>query len=106
MKRMLALALTVAMAPSGSTLFAAAARVQPNGSIAGTAPSQTGEPLANVTVQLRDLSTGQVVQTKTSDDKGGYVFADLPAGNFAVEAVNAAGQVIGTSASISVAAGQ
>jgi len=106
MKRILSLVLASAMALSGSTLFAAGARVQPNGSIAGTATSQTGEALPNVTVQLRDLSTGQVVQTKQKNDKGEYVFADLPAGNFAVEAVNASGQVIGTSASISVTAGQ
>ena len=106
MKRMLGFALTFAMAVSSPTIFAAAARVQPNGSIAGTATSQTGEPLPNLSVQLRDLSTGQVVQTKTTNDKGDYVFIDLPPGNFAVEAVNTAGQVIGTSASLSVAAGQ
>jgi len=110
MKRILALALattTCAMALSGSTLFAAAPRsAQPGGSIAGTATSQTGDALANVSVQLRDLSTGQVVQTKVSNEKGEYNFSDLPAGNFAVEAVNGSGQVIGTSASISVTAGQ
>ena len=106
MKRILAFALAFAMAVSGSTVFAAGVRAQPNGSIAGTATSQTGEPLASLTVQLRDLSTGQVVQTKTTNEKGDYAFVDLPPGNFAVEAVNTAGQVIGTSASISVAAGQ
>jgi hypothetical protein len=106
MKRILALALTFSMVVPGSTLFAAGARVQPNGSIAGTVTSQTGEPLPNLTVQLRDLSTGQVVRTKTTNDKGDYVFVDLPPGNLAVEAANAAGQVIGTSASISVTAGQ
>ncbi|HMD34294.1 MAG TPA: carboxypeptidase-like regulatory domain-containing protein [Vicinamibacterales bacterium] len=106
MKWILAFALMAVTAFSGSTLLAAGARVQPNGSIAGTATSQTGETLPNVTVQLRDLSTGQVVQTKTTNEKGEYIFSDLPAGNFAVEAVNAGGQVIGTSASISVTAGQ
>jgi len=106
MKRILALALTFAVTLSGSSLFAAGARMQQNGSIAGTATSQTGEALPNVTVQLRDLSTGQVVQTKTTNDKGEYAFEALPAGNYAVEAVNAAGQVIGTSASISLTAGQ
>jgi Putative beta-barrel porin 2/Carboxypeptidase regulatory-like domain len=80
--------------------------LKPNASIAGTATSRTGEVLPNLNVQLRDLSTGQVVQTKTTNEKGDCVFLDLPPGNFAVEAVNASGQVIGISASISVAAGQ
>jgi hypothetical protein len=107
MKRILALVLTFAMTLAGSPVFAAAPKAsQPNGSIAGTASSQTGEVLPNVTVQLRDLSTGQVVQTKQTNDKGEYIFENVPAGNYAVEAVNASGQVIGTSASISLTAGQ
>lgn len=107
MKRILSLALTFALTLTGSSLFAAAPRAsQQAGSIAGTASSQTGDVLPNVTVQLRDLATGQVVQTKTTNDKGEYIFDNLPAGNYAVEAVNASGQVIGASASISLSAGQ
>ncbi|HYM24994.1 MAG TPA: carboxypeptidase-like regulatory domain-containing protein [Vicinamibacterales bacterium] len=107
MKRILVLALTLAMSISGSALFAAAPKIaQQGGSIAGTATSQSGDVLPNVTVQLRDLATGQIVQTKTTGQNGAYSFEGLAAGNYAVEAVNAAGQVIGTSASISLTAGQ
>jgi hypothetical protein len=105
MKRILALALTLATALSGSTLFAATPKAQPNASIAGTATSPTGDALSNITVQLRDLSTGQAIQTKVTNEKGEYVFTDLPAGNYAVEAMSGTA-VIGTSASISVTAGQ
>jgi hypothetical protein len=88
-------------------LAAAAPRApQQTGSIAGTATSQTGDVLPNITVQLRDLSTGQIVGTQTSSEAGAYTFANLGAGNYAAEALNAAGQVIGTSASISLTAGQ
>jgi len=108
MKRTLSLALTLAMTLTGTPLFAAAPKAAqpPNGSIAGTASSQTGDVLTGVTVQLRDLSTGQVVQTKVTSDKGEYKFDNLQAGNYAVEAVNASGQVVGTSASITLTAGQ
>src|SRR5260370_17564235 len=115
MKRILALALTCAVSLVGSPLFAAAPKgsvrqpptgQQSNGSICGTATTQTGEVLPNLTAQLRDLATGQVVGTQTTNDKGEYCFANLPPGNYAVEALNPAGQVIGTSASISLSAGQ
>src|SRR5439155_17139087 len=106
MKRTLALALTCALSLVGSPLFAAAPKAAqpPTGSIAGTASSTTGEVLPNVTVQLRDLATGQVVGTQTTNDKGEYTFSNLAPGNYAVEALNPAGQVIGTSASISLSA--
>jgi len=111
MKRILALALTLAVALVSSPVFAGAApafgkAIQQSGSIAGTASSQTGDVLPNVTVQLRDLATGQVVTTQKTKEKGEYLFNNVPAGNYAVEAVNDAGQVIGTSASISLTAGQ
>jgi hypothetical protein len=74
-------------------------------SIAGTATSSTGETLVNATVQLRDLATGTVSSTTTSSSTGAFSFAAINPGNYVVEVLNAAGQVVGTSASISVAAG-
>ena len=74
-------------------------------SLAGTATSSTGQTVANATVQLRNLATGQLAGTTTSNAAGSFGFAGLQAGNYVVEVVNAAGQIIGTSASISVAAG-
>jgi hypothetical protein len=76
-----------------------------SGSVAGSATSSTGQVLANVTVQLRDLSTGTVSGTTRSSSTGSFSFAAVTPGNYVVEVLNAAGQVVGTSASISVAAG-
>jgi len=78
---------------------------QPTGSIAGTATSNGGETLANNTVQLRNVSTGQLVGTTKSSSVGTFAFSGLEAGNYLVEVVNAVGQIVGTSAAMSLAAG-
>jgi hypothetical protein len=102
---MFAALVIIAMAvPAFST--AAPLRAQGQGaSLSGTASSNAGQTLANYTVQLRNLATGQLAGTTTSGATGGFSFAGLQAGNYAVEVVNAAGQIIGTSASVAVAAG-
>jgi hypothetical protein len=108
MRRTIAIALATSMVVSASPLFAAGARrgAQPPGaSLAGTATSSAGRPLANTTVQVRNLATGQLAGTTTSAANGGFTVAGLEAGNYSIEVVNAAGQIIGTSASVSVAAG-
>ena len=111
MRRLIAVTLTSSLMLSASPLFAASPRPMPraqaqsNASLSGTATNATGQPVANATVHLRNLATGQLTGTTTSSAMGSFSFAGLEAGNYAVEVVNAAGQIIGTSASISVAAG-
>jgi hypothetical protein len=109
MRRMIAVAVAVAMSFTALPLFAAAragrvAQAQ-GATLSGTATSSTGQTIGQATVQLRDLATGQLVSTTKSKDDGAFIFTGLPAGNYVVEVVNATGQIIGTSASISVAAG-
>src|SRR5438309_1634654 len=101
MLRIVALALASSLALSSAPLFAA----QATASLAGTATSSSGQSVANATVHLRNLANGQIAGTTTSSTTGSFSFAGLQAGNYAVEVVNAAGQIIGTSASIGVAAG-
>jgi hypothetical protein len=104
MKKLIALAFAGLL--SSSTLLAAAPTGQAQAaSLAGTASSSTGQTLVNATVQLRNLATGQLASTTTSNAVGNFAFAGLNPGNYAVEVVNAAGQIVGTSASITVAAG-
>jgi hypothetical protein len=107
MRRFISAIVVAAMTLSSSPLFAAAraAQAQGAGSISGTATGAGGTPLARTTVQLRNLGTGQLAGTTTSGAAGQFTFTGLPAGNYAVEVVNASGQIIGTSASISVGAG-
>jgi hypothetical protein len=109
MRRIIALTVVSSMSLSATPLFAAPrARAGGQGqgaSLAGTATNNSGQALANYTVQLRNLKTGQLAGTTTSAETGAFSFAGLEAGNFAIEVVNAAGQIIGTSASVAVTAG-
>ena len=114
MRRILAAAVSFAMTFSATPLFAGgtagtavprAPRQTQAASLSGTASSNAGQTLANYTVQLRNLATGQLAGTTTSSSVGSFSFAGLEAGNYAVEVVNAAGQIIGTSASVAVTAG-
>ena len=99
MRRVLVCALVAALLIPASSAFAAAA-----GQAAGTA-SISGKGLANNTVRLRDVQTGQLTGSTTANASGQFSFTGLNAGNYLIEVVNAAGDVIGTSAPIAVAAG-
>jgi hypothetical protein len=103
MNRVLALALVVSMA--GTSVFAAGAQAPANSSIAGSVKSSSGRVIGHATVRLRDLETGQLAGTATSDAAGQFSFPGLMAGTFTVEIVSAAGEILGSSAPISVAAG-
>jgi len=103
--RLLAVLLVLALASPVSPFVARSVAQAEAASVAGTATSSTGETLINATVQLRDLATGTVSSTTTSSSTGAFSFAAVNPGNYVVEVLNAAGQVVGTSASVSVAAG-
>jgi hypothetical protein len=105
MRRIVAVALASSM--FSAPLFAAGApraQAQP-ASLAGTASSSSGQTLANATVQLRNVTTGQLAGTTTSTASGSFSFGGLQAGTYTVEVVSATGQIVGTSAAISVGAG-
>ncbi len=103
--RFLVIALAVALSLPLSPLGVIGAAQTEAASVAGTATSSTGEILVNATVQLRDLATGTVSGTTRSSSTGDFSFAAVNPGNYVVEVLNPAGQVVGTSASISLAAG-
>jgi len=104
MHRVLALALVVSMAGTPS-VFAAGAQAPANSSMSGSVKHSDGRTIANATVRLRDLETGQLAAAATSDASGQFSFIGLAGGSFTVEIVNAAGEIIGSSAPISVAPG-
>ena len=83
-------------------LFAAGSQAAATASLSGTASSSTGQTIATATVQLRNLATGQLAGTTTSNAAGSFSFASLQPGNYVVEIVNAAGEIVGTSASVAV----
>lgn len=104
MRRFFALALVCALIGLGwpSTTFAAA-RAQ-NGQISGVAKTPAGQPLANTTVRVRSVGTGQVAATAQTSAAGEFSFANLPAGTYVIEIVDANGLVIGTSSGLTLSA--
>jgi len=103
--RFLVIALVVGLSLPASPLVVTAVAQTEAASIAGTATSSSGQTLVNARVQLRNLETGAVSGTTTSSSTGSFSFAAVNPGNYAVEVLNAAGQIVGTSAAISAAAG-
>jgi len=92
---------------AGSAMSAASSlRAQDAGSLSGAAMTSTGQAMPNVAVQLRELETARVVATTTTTAMGSFTFAGISAGQYVVEIVSAAGQIIGTSAAVAVTAGK
>jgi len=106
MKKLIAstLILALAIAAAPINLIAAGKLAQNTGQIAGNAVIE-GKPMGNVTVRLRNVDTGQLVGNTTTNAQGAFSFSGLPPGNFVVETVAANGTILGTSATISLAAG-
>jgi hypothetical protein len=102
--RVLAVLLALALASPESPFVATSVAQAEAASVAGMATSSTGETLVNAAVQLRDLATGTVTGTTTSSSTGAFRFGAVNPGNYVVEVLNTAGEVVGTSASVLVAA--
>jgi hypothetical protein len=106
MKRLLAAVLSAALVVATTPIPAmAAGGAQGKSTISGTANNSQGAALSGVKVQLRNVDTGALAGNTKSGADGSYQFTGLNAGNYVVEIVDAAGKIIGTSASIAVAAG-
>jgi carboxypeptidase family protein len=118
MRRLIAIALSSVLALQGVPLLAASAPpalrgahasgVQAPalpGAIEGTSQTATGEVLSRHKVQLRNLDTGQLAGTTTTNGAGHFSFTQLPPGNYTLELVNPAGAIVGSSAAIAVPAG-
>jgi hypothetical protein len=106
MRRIAATALAASMMLSAPLAAAVRApRQQNTASLSGTAKAANGQAMANTTVQLRNVSTGELAGKTTSNANGAFTFTGLAGGTFAVEVLSATGQIIGTSAAVSVATG-
>jgi hypothetical protein len=112
MRRVIAFTLSSALVLQAVPLFAAsmvggaAAQEQVvTGVLNGTAQTSTGQTLSNYAVQARNLQTGQIAGTTTSNASGGFSFTGLSPANYVVEVVNQTGAIVGTSAAVPVVAG-
>ncbi|PYQ99798.1 MAG: hypothetical protein DMF96_05640 [Acidobacteria bacterium] len=108
-----ALSLTLTLVQAAPLMAAPAMRAaragggQPGatGTLNGTAQSSTGQTLPNFTVQVRNLKTGELVGTTTSNSAGSFSFTGLSPADYVVEVVNQAGAIVGSSAAVTLAAG-
>ena len=92
--------------PAARTRATSAAPVTPPpASINGIAMTSAGQPVANATIRARNLLTGRVAGSTLTTGTGQFVLAGLDSGNYVLELVDAAGQVLGTSSFIYAAAG-
>jgi hypothetical protein len=107
MRRIVSTILIVALAAFVSPLPVAFAQGQSGtGVVNGVAQDAAKNPLANHTVQLRNLATGQITSVTQSAADGAFNFAGVNPGNFVIEIVGPGNAgVIATSATVSVAAG-
>jgi hypothetical protein len=53
------------------------ATAQQSGALAGQADDEAKQPYSDYAVQVRDVGTGQVVNTRSLDAKGGFSFSGL-----------------------------
>ena len=74
------------------------------GVLNGNAQNSAGQALANHNVQARDLQTGQIVGTSTTDSTGAFSFTQLTPAQYVVEIVDN-NKVVGVTAPVAVGAG-
>jgi hypothetical protein len=104
MRQVFSAALMLALIGTAGPVLAAGQET-PTGGVQGVARDAQQQTLASHTVQVRNVQTGQLVGSGTTNAGGQFTFSGLTPGNCVVEIVNAAGQIIGTTAPIAVAAG-
>ena len=93
-------------APGASAARAAGIRTPAaTGIINATARSADGQALANCRVQVRDLQTGKLAGTGTSNAEGAFSFAGLTPGSYVVEVVRQTGDIAGSHAAMPLVPG-
>jgi carboxypeptidase family protein len=75
-------------------------------SLSGTASSSNGRSLADTVVRLRNVRTGQLAGTTTSNGAGQFSFLNVTPGTYAVEVVSPSGQLVGVSKAVAIDAGK
>ncbi len=107
LRRLVLPAVIAALAVPAVPLFAAPAPAgqAAAGTLSGSARGASGETMPNTTVRLRDARTGELAGSTTTGADGQFTFAALNPGTYVVEVVNGVGEVVGTSAAVSLATG-
>ena len=75
-------------------------------SIQGNAITSTNSQMGNVTVRLRDVRTGRIVETQVTDKTGAFAFKAVDPGNYIVEMMGTDRTVMAATQVMNVNAGQ
>jgi hypothetical protein len=100
--RTAAMAVVVALLPAGHLVRAHAQdpQVRPGetiraeGAVTGRVVHHDDTPVANPLLRLRDVTTGQTVQTTEGDKAGRFTFLRVPPGSYIVELVDRRGNIL------------
>ena len=101
MRKALAILMSVSMV---ALAWPVSLSAQQTGGVQGVARDAQRQPLGNTTIQLRNAQTGELVGSSTANAAGEFSFAGINPGNFVIEIVDAAGNILGT-ATATVTAG-
>jgi carboxypeptidase family protein len=108
MKRMIVQALAIAMVVSSLPVSAAGpvgrSAAAATGTILGLAASSSGQTLSNVTVHVRNLQSGAIAGSTTSNAVGRFSFAGINPGRYIVEVARQSA-IVGSSSAVDVTAG-
>ena len=102
----LALSLTVGAigVPAGPLRGAASSSASTTGGVEGIAKDAQQQNLPSVRVQVRNAN-GQLVATGTTNSTGSFAFTGMPPGTYTIELLDVAGNIVGTSAVVTVTSG-
>jgi hypothetical protein len=103
MRRFIAVALASLLMLANAPQILAAAKA--TGTLTGVARNTAGQPLADHSVRVRDVRTGDVVGTSRTAANGAFLVAALDTGSYVVEIVDLAGRIVGVSTIATVTAG-
>ena len=103
MRRFIAIGLASLLVLANAPLMFAAAKA--TGAVTGLARTTAGQPLADHSVRVRDVRTGDVVATSRTGANGAFVVAALEPGSYVVEIVDLAGRIVGVSTIATIAEG-
>jgi hypothetical protein len=92
--------LLLALVGLGIPVSVGAAGQQPGGAVSGLVRNAAQQPVPNTAVRLRNVSTGQVAGTTTTNALGAFTFSGAPLGSYVVEVLDASGAVVGTSSTV------
>jgi hypothetical protein len=100
--RTAAMAVLIALLPAGHLVRAHAQdpevrlgeTIRAEGTVTGRVVNHDDTPVPNALLRLRDVTTGQTVQTTEGDKAGRFTFVRVPPGSYIVELVDRRGNIL------------